>query len=82
MELILAYLVPVALIWVGLALLSSRFPAFLPVYRGYGRFWRWGLLRVWNWFWKPGPQKRGGGRMHIPVISFRERDPEGRSEGP
>ena len=71
MELILAYLIPVVLIWVGLSLLSSRFPAFRPLYQAYGRFWRWALGRIWNWLWKAGPEKRGGGRLNIPDISFR-----------
>lgn len=80
MEIVIAYMLLVALMWGGLAWLSSQFPALRPIYRGYVGLWRWIALQVWRWLWKPDPEKRGGGRISIPRTYY-ERPGQGREDG-
>jgi len=68
MEILLAMVLPIALLWVGFAVVSGRSLAPSAVMRSVVSM----LWRTLRWLWKERPQQSGAGRLRLPRVRYRQ----------
>jgi len=68
MEILLVMMAPLALLWVGYSLATSRSLEPAAVMRSMLSI-QWRILR---WLWKERPQRSGAGRLRQPLVRYRD----------
>ena len=68
MEVLMAMVLPIALLWAGFALVTGRSLAPSDVMRSVLSL----LWRSLRWLWKERPQRSGAGRLRQPRVRYRQ----------
>lgn len=68
MEILVAMVLPIAMLWLGFALVTGRSLAPSAVMHSVVSV----LWRTLRWLWRERPQQSGAGRLRLPRVRYRQ----------